>query len=182
MFSIPATQIVLNLSWWRSLSYRNQSIDLLCKRDSLSLKFTRNFHRFRNSFEKDRPIHTMYFDSIPDSYKDVFQEEKFVFNTLQCLSPFCAIRLFLYPLKTSKNLWLSDVFRGYRKTPKARNKLKTLWISTRDCSYIFWGIVKGLEKILNITLPSESKSQWLMNKICYLIYFSNYYSNPIFSR
>ena len=24
---------------------------------------------------------------------------------------------FLYPLETSVNLWFSDVFRGYRKTP-----------------------------------------------------------------
>ena len=33
--------------------------------------------------------------------------------------PFHATGLFLYPLKTSENLWLSDVFRGYRKRPVA---------------------------------------------------------------
>ena len=29
--------------------------------------------------------------------------------------------LFRYLLKTSENIWLSDVFRGYRKRPVARN-------------------------------------------------------------
>ena len=28
---------------------------------------------------------------------------------------------FLYPLKTSENLWFSDIFRGYRKRPLAWN-------------------------------------------------------------
>ena len=31
--------------------------------------------------------------------------------------------LFRYPLKTSKNLWFSDVFSGYRKRPVAWNGL-----------------------------------------------------------
>ena len=34
-----------------------------------------------------------------------------------------ATGLFLYPLKTSGNLWFSDVFRGYRKMPVAWNGL-----------------------------------------------------------
>ena len=34
-------------------------------------------------------------------------------------NPCLAIGLFLYPQKTSKNLWFSDVFRGYRKRPVA---------------------------------------------------------------
>ena len=33
------------------------------------------------------------------------------------LNPFHAYCLFLYLLNTSKNLWFSDVFRGYRKRP-----------------------------------------------------------------
>ena len=33
------------------------------------------------------------------------------------INPFRATDLFLYPLKTSENLWISDVFRGYRKIP-----------------------------------------------------------------
>ena len=39
------------------------------------------------------------------------------------MDPFHANDLFLYPLKTSENLWFSDVFRGYRKRPMARNGL-----------------------------------------------------------
>ena len=33
------------------------------------------------------------------------------------LNPFHVTGLFLYFLKTSENLWFSDVFRGYRKRP-----------------------------------------------------------------
>ena len=35
--------------------------------------------------------------------------------------------LFLYSLKTSENLWFSDVFRGYRKRSVAWNELKKLF-------------------------------------------------------
>ena len=31
------------------------------------------------------------------------------------LNPFYATGPFLYPMKTSENLWFSDVFEGYRK-------------------------------------------------------------------
>ena len=34
-------------------------------------------------------------------------------RTLSILNPFHATGLFRYPLKTSENLWFSDVFRGY---------------------------------------------------------------------
>ena len=44
-------------------------------------------------------------------------------KTLLVLNPFYAIGLFLYSLKTSKNLWFSDVFRGYRKISVTRNGL-----------------------------------------------------------
>ena len=32
------------------------------------------------------------------------------------INPFHVTGSFLYPLKTSENIWFSDVFRGYRKT------------------------------------------------------------------
>ena len=35
------------------------------------------------------------------------------------LNPFHAARLFLYPLKTSENLWFSQDLRGYRKWHEA---------------------------------------------------------------
>ena len=48
------------------------------------------------------------------------------FAVFREVDPFYAIGLFLYPLKTLKNLWFSDVFRGYRLIPVARNEL-TQW-------------------------------------------------------
>ena len=39
---------------------------------------------------------------------------------------FHATCLFLYPLKTSENLWFSDVFKGYRKIIVAINRLMDL--------------------------------------------------------
>ena len=47
------------------------------------------------------------------------------FRQYTFINPFHATGLFWYPLKTSENLWFSDVFRGYRKRPVARNGLKT---------------------------------------------------------
>ena len=40
------------------------------------------------------------------------------------INPFHTTGLFLYSLKTSENLWFSDVSRGFRKRPVARNGLK----------------------------------------------------------
>ena len=41
------------------------------------------------------------------------------------VNPFHASGLFWYPLKTSENLWFSDVFRGYQKRTVAWNGLTT---------------------------------------------------------
>ena len=48
-------------------------------------------------------------------YKDFFPKKK---KKLK-VNPLHATDLFLYPLKTSKNLWFTDVFRGNRKRPVA---------------------------------------------------------------
>ena len=45
------------------------------------------------------------------------------FETL-CVNPFHANFPFLYPLKTSENLWFSDVFRGYTNETLARKALQ----------------------------------------------------------
>ena len=37
--------------------------------------------------------------------------------------------LFLYPLKTSQNLWFSDVFRGYRKRSVGLRHISIAWQS-----------------------------------------------------
>ena len=49
----------------------------------------------------------------------------FLLNSINFLSfnLLHATSLFLYPLKTSENQMFSDVFRGYRKRPVARNRL-----------------------------------------------------------
>ena len=39
------------------------------------------------------------------------------------VNPFHTTGLFRCPLKTSENLWFSDVFKGYRKRPVAQNRL-----------------------------------------------------------
>ena len=39
------------------------------------------------------------------------------------VNPFHVTGVILYPLKTSENLWFSDIFRGYRKRPVAWNGL-----------------------------------------------------------
>ena len=44
-------------------------------------------------------------------------------NSDNLFHPFLVAGLFLYPLKTEENLKFSDVFRGYRKRPVARNWL-----------------------------------------------------------
>ena len=40
-------------------------------------------------------------------------------DVLPTINPFHATGIFRYPLKTSENLWFSDVFRGYQKMPVA---------------------------------------------------------------
>ena len=50
--------------------------------------------------------------------------EKISWPLLHCINPFHATGLFLYPLKTSENLWFSNVFGGrgvYRMVPVVRN-------------------------------------------------------------
>ena len=54
-----------------------------------------------------------------ENYVLVYTEKNDVFNL------FHANGLFWYPLKTSENLWFSDVFRGYQKRQLAWNRLTT---------------------------------------------------------
>ena len=76
-----------------------------------------------------------------------FQKQPFV-DVL--FNPFDATGLFLYPLKISKNIWFSDVFRGYRKRPGACNgligALKNFAKLTEicKCRILFFNKVPGL--------------------------------------
>ena len=53
-----------------------------------------------------------------DGPKDLI-DSTFPRHTCPTINPFHATGLFLYPLKTSVNLWFSDVFMGSRKRPVA---------------------------------------------------------------
>ena len=75
----------LTISWRMSLSYRNQSVDLLSKR----------------------------FDSfLYDSYIRHERVNPVFFVLIKCISPFYATGMFLYPLKTSENLGFFCCFQG----------------------------------------------------------------------
>ena len=87
------TRGVLTLSWWGSLSYRNQSTDLWSK----SIDW----------FLYDRGLRH---ERVKSS-----QEQ----STISGINPFHATGLFLNPLKTSENIWFSYVFKDYRKRPVA---------------------------------------------------------------
>ena len=62
------------------------------------------------------------------------------------VNPFHVTGVILYPLKTSENLWFSDIFRGYRKRPSGMkwvnaNQTITIcqfgvFVTTSRC---FWG-------------------------------------------
>ena len=45
-------------------------------------------------------------------------------NRIMSINPLESNVTFLYPLKTSENLWFSDVFRGYRNVTLDSNGLK----------------------------------------------------------
>ena len=45
---------------------------------------------------------------------------------------------FLCPLKTSENLWFSDVFRGYKKGTPGSNGLKNIWDRFVHCVKRAW--------------------------------------------
>ena len=50
------------------------------------------------------------------------------------IKPFHATGLFLYLLKTSENQRFSDIFRRYRKSPVARNRLiKIIYLHFSNC-------------------------------------------------
>ena len=59
-------------------------------------------------------------------------------NTPVLINPFHVSGLFLYPLKTSENLWFSDVFKDYRKRPDAWNGLIIKKFSKEKHFCIWW--------------------------------------------
>ena len=64
------------------------------------------------------------------------------------INPFHATDLFWYPLKTSENLWLSDVFRGYQERSVAWNGLRNINIKKKALTTFFAGNLLFLFLIL----------------------------------
>ena len=96
---------ILALSWRRSLSYRNQSIDLLSKSIDWFLYDRDLLHERVNNFRK-------------------LILRSNIFHTSSLL---------LYRLNILKNLGFSDVVEGFRKRPVSWNGLtciKTIWATS----------------------------------------------------
>ena len=67
--------------------------------------------------------YTMHIFHKPHFLRHVFRSQVLM-NNLELLNPFHVIAFFLYTLKTSENLWFSDVFREYRERPVSWNRLR----------------------------------------------------------
>ena len=69
-------------------------------------------------------------------YLDPFHSVEIASNILRIMAnfinPYYATDLVWYPLKTSENLWFSDVFRGYQKRLVAWNGLTIFSFFTRN--------------------------------------------------
>ena len=74
---------------------------------------------------------------LPSPYYNVLALSCMILYHLQHLkhfNPFHANDLFWYSLKTSENLWFSDVFRGHQKRSVAWNGLNILNYNWNTCS------------------------------------------------
>ena len=104
-------------------------------------------YKFVISIFSDNKYRSVILKCIPDIYQELFvskfiwpnnfMKEKYLTYKQQimypiqkknvffvsCNNPFQPNISFLYPLKTSENLWFSDVFRGYRNGILARKGL-----------------------------------------------------------
>ena len=69
-----------------------------------------------------------YRNSSTDSYWFLWECSVILKLHSPFLKPFHTTDLFWYPLKTSENLWFSDVFRGYQKRSVAWNGLTVSWM------------------------------------------------------
>ena len=75
----------------------------------------------------------MYFtciSSISDCHLDfgLVNITLLIFSFKIFFNPFHATDLFWYPLKTSENVWFSDVFKGYQKGSVAWNGLSSIYV------------------------------------------------------
>ena len=83
------------------------------------------------------------------------------------LSTFHATGLLLYPLKTSENLWFSDVFRGYRKGPVTWNGLNQYIFSysslqSHTTSARLLLVFSSLKRFLLCNISKKRKSWYII--------------------
>ena len=92
------------------------------------------------------------------------------------LTPFHATGFFLYPLKSSENLWFSDVFRGCRKRPMEWNGIKSYLNFTKLVHFKLVQVVilhfgnKTIDSVASFQISLGSQSQSLDN---YLLKVNN---------
>ena len=99
----------------------------------------------------------MLYNKYKKKVKSAFQW-KFGTSRINSINPFHADVIFLYPLKTSENLWFSDVFREYRNGTIAWQGLKIFfWFSNQIISLletIFW------REIIHVKTPWTQEVNW----------------------
>ena len=76
---------------------------------------------YDEAFFGEKKAPSKMFDRVLNTPLRILNEFNLACMTFSCsryfINLFHATGLFLYLLKTSGNLWFSDVFRGYRKRP-----------------------------------------------------------------
>ena len=104
-------------------------------------------------------------------------------------NPFQANVPFLYPLKTSENLWFSEVFRGYRKGTLAWNglieqhfsiiekKSKKIWASIFFSQKIFGG---GIVSMTQLTFTCSKPTTETLKKAWNMIFKVNNKHSSVF--
>ena len=89
-----------------------------------SMLFVVTFRVFRQFFD-------LFFYHVKISKVFIILFVFIYINLRKCINPFHANVPFLCPLKTSENLWFSNVFRGYRYRTLALSHLAMYPLETR---------------------------------------------------
>ena len=137
---------------WNGLSWPNRK-KTSCKASVNSLTLSFSMFPFEPPENTRKPKVFMMFSGgskrnigkkrVKGTLENMFLKIFFIFN------PFHATDFFLYPLKTSENLWFSNVFRGYRERPVTWNGLKAfvemIFFSKRKSFYrIIFTVLQNL--------------------------------------
>ena len=112
------SEAYLTLSWRKSLSYKNQSNDLLSKSVDWFL-YDRDFRhsRVKRSSVFAKKLHERCLPAGLFSFWASF------FSSAKYFNPVATTVSLFYPLKTLENDWFSDLFREDRKETLIGNRL-----------------------------------------------------------